>query len=86
MIGTGAISHKHAQAYKNIGFQLTVCTDIFEAAGRRRMRDRRWLDLVWSAALAGFVALDSLVLPLSGTIAAVGSPCHDRRPDAADGT
>src|ERR1035437_2455817 len=35
MIGTGAISHKHAQAYKNIGFQLTVCTDIFEAGGRR---------------------------------------------------
>src|SRR6266536_6577189 len=35
MIGTGAISHKHAQAYKNIGFQLTVCTDIFEASGRR---------------------------------------------------
>jgi predicted dehydrogenase len=35
MIGTGAISHKHAQAYQNIGFQLTVCTDIFEAAGRR---------------------------------------------------
>jgi predicted dehydrogenase len=35
MIGTGAISHKHAQAYKNIGFRLTVCTDIFEAAGRR---------------------------------------------------
>ena len=35
MIGTGAISHKHAQAYKNIGFQLTVCTDVNEAAGRR---------------------------------------------------
>src|SRR6266568_3601312 len=35
MIGTGAISHKHAQAYKNIGFELTVCTDIFEASGRR---------------------------------------------------
>jgi len=35
MIGTGAISHKHAQAYKNIGFELTVCTDIFEAGGRR---------------------------------------------------
>ncbi len=35
MIGTGAISHKHAQAYKNIGFELTVCTDIYEAAGRR---------------------------------------------------
>ena len=35
MIGTGAISHKHAQAYKNIGFDLTVCTDISEPAGRR---------------------------------------------------
>ena len=35
MIGTGAISHKHAQAYKNIGFELTVCTDINEEAGRR---------------------------------------------------
>ena len=35
MIGTGGISHKHAQAYKNIGFELTVCTDINEAGGRR---------------------------------------------------
>ena len=35
MIGTGAISHKHAQAYKNIGFKLTVCTDILEEPGRR---------------------------------------------------
>jgi predicted dehydrogenase len=35
MIGTGAISHKHAQAYKNIGYELIVCTDINEAAGRK---------------------------------------------------
>lgn len=35
MIGTGAISHKHAQAYKNIGFELTVCTDINAEAGRK---------------------------------------------------
>ena len=35
MIGTGAISHKHAQAYKNIGFKLTVCTDIMEEPGRK---------------------------------------------------
>jgi len=35
MIGTGAISHKHAQAYNNIGFKLTVCTDIMEEPGRR---------------------------------------------------
>src|SRR5438105_15153970 len=35
MIGTGAISNMHARAYKNIGFQLTVCTDINEAYGRK---------------------------------------------------
>jgi predicted dehydrogenase len=35
MIGTGAISQKHAQVYKNIGFELTVCTDIYEAGGRK---------------------------------------------------
>jgi UDP-N-acetyl-2-amino-2-deoxyglucuronate dehydrogenase len=35
IIGTGAISHKHAQAYKNIGYDLTVCTDINEESGKR---------------------------------------------------
>ena len=34
MIGTGAISHKHAQAYANIGYQLTACTDINAESGR----------------------------------------------------
>jgi predicted dehydrogenase len=35
LIGTGAISHKHAQAYQNIGYRVTVCTDISEEAGRK---------------------------------------------------
>jgi predicted dehydrogenase len=35
MIGTGAISNLHARAYRNIGYQLTVCTDIHEESGRR---------------------------------------------------
>lgn len=35
IIGTGAISHKHAQAYRNIGYQVTVCTDVNEEAGRK---------------------------------------------------
>ena len=35
MIGTGAISNLHARAYRNIGYRITVCTDIFEEAGRR---------------------------------------------------
>lgn len=34
LIGTGAISHKHAAVYKNIGYQITVCTDVNEGAGR----------------------------------------------------
>jgi predicted dehydrogenase len=34
MIGTGAISHKHAQAYANIGYELIVCTDINPESGR----------------------------------------------------
>ncbi len=35
IIGTGAISYKHAQAYKNIGYDVTVCTDINEASGKK---------------------------------------------------
>src|SRR5207237_5034269 len=35
MIGTGAISNLHARAYRNIGYSITVCTDVIEEAGRR---------------------------------------------------
>jgi predicted dehydrogenase len=35
IIGTGAISWKHAQAYRNIGYQVAVCTNTTEASGRR---------------------------------------------------
>jgi predicted dehydrogenase len=34
IIGTGAISNKHAEAYGNIGYRVTACTDISEQAGR----------------------------------------------------
>jgi UDP-N-acetyl-2-amino-2-deoxyglucuronate dehydrogenase len=34
VIGTGAVSYKHAQAYRNIGYQVTICTDVNEEAGR----------------------------------------------------
>ncbi|MGE5644334.1 MAG: Gfo/Idh/MocA family protein [Acidobacteriota bacterium] len=34
IIGTGAISHKHAQAYLNIGYKVAVCTDINPEAGK----------------------------------------------------
>ena len=35
IIGTGAISHKHAQAYKNIGYEVAVCTDINAENGQK---------------------------------------------------
>jgi predicted dehydrogenase len=35
IIGTGAISHKHVQAYRNIGYKVTACTDVNPQAGHR---------------------------------------------------
>jgi predicted dehydrogenase len=34
IIGTGAIAHKHARAYRNIGYELTVCANRSEETGR----------------------------------------------------
>jgi predicted dehydrogenase len=34
IIGTGAIAHKHAQAYANIGFRITACTNATPERGR----------------------------------------------------
>jgi predicted dehydrogenase len=34
IIGTGAIADKHAQAYKNIGYRVTACTNRTEDKGR----------------------------------------------------
>ena len=35
MIGTGAISHKHAEAYREIGYKLVAVNDIVPEVGRR---------------------------------------------------
>jgi UDP-N-acetyl-2-amino-2-deoxyglucuronate dehydrogenase len=35
VIGTGAIAWKHAQAYRNIGYRITACTDRTEEKGRK---------------------------------------------------
>ena len=47
IIGTGAISHKHAQAYANIGYQVTACTD-FHAESGRAFADRYGCEFVAS--------------------------------------
>ena len=38
-IGTGAISHKHVAAYRNIGCEVAVCTDQNAQAGRKFAAD-----------------------------------------------
>lgn len=35
IVGTGAIAGKHAQAYRNIGYKLTACTDRTAERGRK---------------------------------------------------
>jgi UDP-N-acetyl-2-amino-2-deoxyglucuronate dehydrogenase len=35
LIGTGAISHKHAQVYRNIGFEISVCTNQNPESGKK---------------------------------------------------
>jgi predicted dehydrogenase len=39
IVGTGAISRKQAEAYKNIGYKVTVCTDLNEASGLKFAED-----------------------------------------------
>ncbi|MBV9265746.1 MAG: Gfo/Idh/MocA family oxidoreductase [Acidobacteriaceae bacterium] len=34
LLGTGAIANKHAQAYRNLGFELAACSNKSEARGR----------------------------------------------------
>ena len=35
IIGTGAISHMHVRAYRNIGYRVTACNDISREAGEK---------------------------------------------------
>jgi UDP-N-acetyl-2-amino-2-deoxyglucuronate dehydrogenase len=51
IIGTGAISHKHAQVYRNIGYQLVACSALDPERGRKFADQygcalfERWQDL-----------------------------------------
>ena len=35
IVGTGAIASKHAQAYRNIGYEITVCTNVTAVTGQK---------------------------------------------------
>ncbi len=39
IIGTGAIAHKHALAYRNIGYEVALCTDTDEQKGKKFAED-----------------------------------------------
>ena len=45
IIGTGAISHKHARAYANIGYEVVACTD-FHADSARAFAERYGCEFV----------------------------------------
>lgn len=49
LIGTGAIANLHARAYKNIGFELVACTDVYEPGGRA-FAERNGCEFVATAA------------------------------------
>ena len=70
IIGTGAISHKHAQAYRNIGYEIAACTDIdagprpgIRRTVRRRVRSRRGEE---SAAIRTSISSMSAPFRISG--------------------
>lgn len=39
IIGTGAIARKNAEAYRNIGYEITVCTDTYAPNGQKFAED-----------------------------------------------
>ena len=45
IIGTGAISHKHARAYANIGYEVVACTD-FHVESARAFAERYGCEFV----------------------------------------
>ncbi len=58
ILGTGAIANKHAQAYRNIGFQIVACSNKTESRGREFAA--RWETLFIPAYqdLCGYPGLD----------------------------
>jgi UDP-N-acetyl-2-amino-2-deoxyglucuronate dehydrogenase len=92
IIGTGAIAEKHAQAYRNIGYEIAVCSNRDAARGRdfaARHRTRfveRWQDVCSDPEL-DFVDLCTLPdfrLPVVELCAANHKPVQVQKPIAAD--
>jgi len=92
IIGTGAIAEKHAQAYRNIGCEIAVCSNRSAARGRdfaARHGARfveRWQD-VCTDPVVDFVDLCTLPdfrLPVVELCAANHKPVQIQKPIAAD--
>jgi UDP-N-acetyl-2-amino-2-deoxyglucuronate dehydrogenase len=92
MIGTGAIAEKHAQAYRNMGYEIAVCSNRGAARGRdfaARHGTRfveRWQD-VCTHPEVDFVDLCTLPdfrLPVVELCAANHRPVQVQKPIAAD--
>jgi len=92
MIGTGAIAEKHAQAYRNVGYEIAVCSNRSAARGldfaaRHRARFvERWQD-VCADPEVDFVDLCTLPdfrLPAIELCSANGKSIQVQKPIAAD--
>jgi UDP-N-acetyl-2-amino-2-deoxyglucuronate dehydrogenase len=92
MIGTGAIAEKHALAYRNIGYEIAVCSNRSAVRGRdfaARHHTRfveRWQD-VCTDPTVDFVDLCTLPdfrLPVIELCAANHKPVQVQKPIAAD--
>jgi len=60
IIGTGAIARKHAQAYKNIGYQIVACTDRTAERGQKFAEEFGAVFLPTPQALAAHPQVDYL--------------------------
>jgi UDP-N-acetyl-2-amino-2-deoxyglucuronate dehydrogenase len=92
IIGTGAISHKHAQAYRNIGFELVACSGL-DAARGRTFADQYgceaiadWHDLVRDPRVdfVDVCTFPDFRLPIVEHCAAAHKPVQLQKPIAAD--
>lgn len=96
IIGTGAIAHKHAQAWRNLGFSVSACSNRDAVRGRnfadqwvdggaaRFIPD--WRDLIADARvdLVDLCTLPGFRLPVIEACAAAGKPVQVQKPIAAN--
>jgi UDP-N-acetyl-2-amino-2-deoxyglucuronate dehydrogenase len=92
LIGTGAIAEKHAQAYRNIGYELAVCYNrdaaqglaFAERYGARFVDNWKYVCADPSVDFADVCTLPDFRLPIVEFCAGIRKPVQVQKPIAAD--